>query len=154
MSDRIVVFEKGLIQQAASPLEIYHRPETRFVAGFIGESNLIPARVADAAAGKAQNPALGACDYAASDAFVDGQDVTLLIRPEHIRLSRKPVDGRKNVRMHVETIVNYGDNALVIGRVGEQPMRVRVLGADVVIIKEGEECCISWLPDSVFVLGR
>ncbi|WP_309082931.1 ABC transporter ATP-binding protein [Chelativorans sp.] len=153
MSDRIVVFEKGEIQQAATPLEIYHRPRTRFVAGFIGESNLIPARITDAA-GKAENPALGTCDFTPVETLSQGQDVTLLIRPEHIRLSRKPVEGRKNAAMQVETIVNYGDNALVIGRVGDLPMRVRVLGADVVIIQEGEECCISWLPEAVFVISR
>ncbi|WP_028035051.1 ABC transporter ATP-binding protein [Chelativorans sp. J32] len=155
MSDRIVVFEKGEIQQAATPLEIYHKPQTRFVAGFIGESNLVPARIGDAAANQAESTALGICDYAPTESAVtDGQDVTLLIRPEHIRLSRNPIEGRKNVRMQVETIVNYGDNALVIGKVGDLQMRVRVLGADVVIIKEGEECCISWQPEAVFVVPR
>jgi putative spermidine/putrescine transport system ATP-binding protein len=62
-----------------------------------------------------------------------------------------PINGRKNVRMKVETIVNYGDNALVIGSVGTQPMRV--LGADVVIIKENDECTISWTPDAVYVIA-
>ena len=32
-------------------------------------------------------------------------------------------------------------------------MRVRVLGADVVIIKEGEDCCISWTPESVYLIA-
>lgn len=154
MSDRIVVFEKGRIEQAAAPLDIYHRPQTSFVAAFIGESNLIPATITDAAAKTAENPALGSFDYAGSGALFDGQNVTLLIRPEHIKLSRNPIDGRRNVRMKVETIVNYGDNALVIGKAGELPMRVRVLGADVVIIKEGEECCISWTPEAVFVITK
>jgi putative spermidine/putrescine transport system ATP-binding protein len=154
MSDRIVVFEKGRIQQAATPLEIYHRPQTKFVAGFIGESNLIPATVSDATSGKAESSALGVCDYAPTDRVSNGQDVTLLIRPELIRLSRNPIEGRKNVRMQVDTIVNYGDNAIVIGRVGELPMRVRVLGADVVIIKEGEECFIGWLPEAALLLEK
>ncbi|MGK6311540.1 ABC transporter ATP-binding protein [Neorhizobium sp. DT-125] len=154
MSDRIVVFEKGRIEQAAAPLDIYHRPQTSFVAAFIGESNLIPATITSAAGKTAENPALGAFDYAGGEALSDGQKVTLLIRPEHIKLSRNPIEGRRNVRMTVETIVNYGDNALVIGRAGEVAMRVRVLGADVVIIKEGEECCISWTPDSVFVITK
>ncbi|WP_346891009.1 ABC transporter ATP-binding protein [uncultured Roseibium sp.] len=156
MSDRIVVFEKGKIQQAGTPLDIYHRPETTFVAGFIGESNLIPARITDVSAGTATSDVLGVCAYAADDQVdvTAGQNVTLLIRPEHIKLSRKAVEGRKNVSMDVETIVNYGDNALVIGRVGGFSMRVRVLGADVVIIKEGEVCNISWLPESVFVIDR
>lgn len=47
MSDRIVVFDKGRIEQAATPLDIYHRPQTKFVAGFVGESNLIDAVVTD-----------------------------------------------------------------------------------------------------------
>lgn len=155
MSDRIVVFEKGQIEQCAAPLDIYHRPQTSFVAAFIGESNLVPAMVASAAGRTAENPTLGSFDFTGADnALSDGQTVTLLIRPEHIRLSRRPIEGRKNVRMTVETIVNYGDNALVIGKAGDVPMRVRVLGADVVIIKEGEECCISWTPDSVFVITK
>jgi len=154
MSDRIVVFEKGRVQQVATPLELYHKPETRFVAGFIGESNLIEAMVSDAAKGEAGNVALGKVEYALTDKAANGSAVTLMIRPEHIKLSRNPIEGRKNVRMTVETIVNYGDNALVIGCVGDQQMRVRVLGADVVIIQEGETCCISWTRDSVYVVAQ
>ena len=155
MSDRIVVFEKGRIEQCAAPLDIYHRPQTSFVAAFIGESNLIPATVGSATSKTAENPALGLFDYAASDnPLSDGQKVTLLIRPEHIKLSRNPIEGRKNVRMTVETIVNYGDNALVIGKAGDIPMRVRVLGADVVIIREGDQCVISWMQESVFVITK
>ncbi|TKT74702.1 ABC transporter ATP-binding protein [Aquamicrobium sp. LC103] len=154
MSDRIVVFEKGRVQQVATPLEIYHEPETKFVAGFIGESNLIEAKVTDAEKGEASNAALGAIEYAPTGKTSTGKDVTLMIRPEHIRLSRKPVDGRKNVTMKVETIVNYGDNALVIGKVGDLPMRVRVLGADVVIIQEDEECFISWTRENVYLIAK
>lgn len=154
MSDRIVVFEKGRIQQVATPLDIYHRPETKFVAGFIGESNLVDAKVSDAAKGEARSAALGTVEYAVTDKVANDNDVTLMIRPEHIRLSRNPIEGRKNVRMTVETIVNYGDNALVIGKVDGQSMRVRVLGADVVIIQEGEECCISWTRDSVYMIAK
>ncbi|PWJ79735.1 putative spermidine/putrescine transport system ATP-binding protein [Pseudaminobacter salicylatoxidans] len=154
MSDRIVVFEKGHIQQVASPLELYHRPQTRFVAGFIGESNLIDVKITDAAKGEARNGAIGPIDYAVSDRASTGSEATLMIRPEHIKLSRNPVGGRQNVRMKVETIVNYGDNALVVGKVGDHTMRVRVLGADVVIIQENEECCISWQRDSVYLIAK
>ncbi|MCO5732188.1 ABC transporter ATP-binding protein [Rhizobium sp. SSA_523] len=154
MSDRIVVFEKGEIQQAASPLDVYHRPQTRFVAGFVGESNLVPARIVNPASGIGASEALGLSQlaYAPAPGLAEGQPVTLLIRPEHIKLSRQPVEGRQSVPMKVETIINYGDNALVIGTSGSVTMRVRVLGADVVIIKEGEDSYISWTPDSVFVI--
>jgi putative spermidine/putrescine transport system ATP-binding protein len=154
MSDRIVVFDKGRIEQAATPLDIYHRPQTRFVAGFVGESNLIEAVVTNADARLAASPAIGEIEYAASDAAVQDKPVMLMIRPEHIRLSRKPIEGRRNAPMKIETIVNYGDNALVIGHSGGVPMRVRVLGADVVILKEGDDCHISWLPEAVYLIAR
>jgi putative spermidine/putrescine transport system ATP-binding protein len=157
MSDRIVVFDAGRIQQVATPLDIYHRPEARFVAGFIGESNLIEAVVLDAAAPTASTVALGEVEFAPTEKAVQGKAVTLMIRPEHMRLSRNPVDGRRNARMTIETIVNYGDNALVIGKVGGEiggiSMRVRVLGRDVVILKEGDECSVSWMPESVYLIG-
>jgi putative spermidine/putrescine transport system ATP-binding protein len=153
MSDRIVVFDKGRIEQAATPLDIYHRPQTKFVAGFVGESNLIEAVVTDAGARIATSPAIGEIEYAPSERAVPGQPAMLMIRPEHIRLSRKPIEGRRNAPMKIETIVNYGDNALVIGHSGGVPMRVRVLGADVVILKEGDDCHVSWLPEAVYLIA-
>ncbi len=46
MSDRIVVMNKGLIEQQGSPEDVYRRPESRFVASFLGQSNLLPGRIA------------------------------------------------------------------------------------------------------------
>ena len=156
MSDRIVVFSNGAIEQAAAPLDIYHRPATRFVADFIGESNLIEATITDAKAGRADSPVLGPVDFSTDDQppLTDSQAVTLLIRPEHLKLSRDPKEGRANAKMVIETIVNYGDNAVVIGHCGPQQIRVRVPGADVVILKEGDDCHVSWTPDAVFVLTK
>ncbi|SMC21399.1 spermidine/putrescine transport system ATP-binding protein [Clostridium acidisoli DSM 12555] len=45
MSDRIAVMNKGIIEQIGSPKDIYERPKTKFVASFIGESNLIKTKV-------------------------------------------------------------------------------------------------------------
>ncbi len=157
MSDRIVVFDAGRIQQVATPLDIYHKPEARFVAGFIGESNLIEAVVVDPDKRTASSAALGEVEFAPTEKAMQGRPVTLMIRPEHMRLSRNPIEGRRNARMTIETIVNYGDNALVIGNVGgkhgSMPMRVRVLGADVVILKEGDECSVSWMPEAVYLIA-
>ncbi len=46
MSDRLAVFNKGRIEQVGSPAEVYERPATRFVAGFVGTSNLLTGDVA------------------------------------------------------------------------------------------------------------
>ena len=43
MSDRIAVMSEGRVEQIGSPEEIYHEPDTEFVAGFIGMANLLPA---------------------------------------------------------------------------------------------------------------
>jgi putative spermidine/putrescine transport system ATP-binding protein len=66
MSDRLAVFNKGRIEQIGSPAEVYERPATRFVAGFVGTSNLLTGSVA---------------------ATILGRPGTFTIRPEKIRLA-------------------------------------------------------------------
>jgi putative spermidine/putrescine transport system ATP-binding protein len=65
MSDRIAVFNRGLIEQVGSPADIYEHPATTFVAGFVGTSNLLTGEVAQA---------------------VVGSDGSFTVRPEKIRL--------------------------------------------------------------------
>jgi putative spermidine/putrescine transport system ATP-binding protein len=52
MSDRLAVFNKGRIEQLGAPAEVYERPATRFVAGFVGTSNLLTGAVAEAVIGR------------------------------------------------------------------------------------------------------
>ena len=52
MSDRIAVFNAGRIEQVGAPAEVYERPATRFVAGFVGTSNLISGDAAEAITGR------------------------------------------------------------------------------------------------------
>ncbi|HET7026210.1 MAG TPA: ABC transporter ATP-binding protein [Candidatus Limnocylindrales bacterium] len=66
MSDRIAVFSAGRIEQVGSPADVYERPASRFVAGFVGTSNLLEGAVARR---------------------VVGRDGTFTIRPEKIRLA-------------------------------------------------------------------
>ncbi len=53
MSDRIAVFNQGRIEQVGAPAEVYERPATRFVAGFVGTSNLLTGSAAEAVVGRA-----------------------------------------------------------------------------------------------------
>src|SRR5438309_5342579 len=66
MSDRIAVFNTGRIEQIGTPADVYERPATRFVAGFVGTSNLLRDEAADA---------------------IVGQRGTFTVRPEKIRLA-------------------------------------------------------------------
>jgi len=66
MSDRIAVFNRGLIEQVGTPADMYEHPATTFVAGFVGTSNLLTGEVARA---------------------VIGSDGSFTVRPEKIRLA-------------------------------------------------------------------
>ena len=82
LSDRIAVIRAGQVQQVGTPAEVYERPASRFVADFVGEANLLPAR------------RVGARRFAVAggvlEAAEDGPDAaTLVLRPERAVLARE-----------------------------------------------------------------
>jgi len=90
LSDRISVFSQGRIEQIGTGRELYAEPATRFVAGFIGDSNFLAADILSVAENKAK---LSICDGIVIDGVpVQGRPAgtgrpTLLLRPERISLS-------------------------------------------------------------------
>ncbi len=80
MSDRVAVMRAGRIEQIGTPNEIYHRPVSRFVADFIGVSNILNGTAATR--GVVVNRALW--DFALPGSVAEGQSVTIMIRPEHM----------------------------------------------------------------------
>jgi putative spermidine/putrescine transport system ATP-binding protein len=54
MSDRLAVFNNGRVEQVGAPAEVYERPDTEFVAGFVGTSNIVTGAMAEAIAGSSQ----------------------------------------------------------------------------------------------------
>ncbi|HET6781242.1 MAG TPA: ABC transporter ATP-binding protein [bacterium] len=91
ISDRIAVMDRGRILQSGTPLEIYHRPANRFVADFVGLANFVDARVVAAGRVEARGVTLAITDGAPSG------PVTLLLRPEAMRLHRRPPADAANV---------------------------------------------------------
>lgn len=88
VSDRIAVMSEGCLLQIADPVTLYECPATRFVASFIGETNLIPATVA-AINGERVRVAVEGCEVvaAAGEATLRvGQHITLAVRPERLML--------------------------------------------------------------------
>jgi len=93
MSDRIAVMKGGVIEHLATPREIYAKPRTKFVAGFIGESNIFSGHVTDVTDGIATvETKFGAGRMPAED-FRVGDVCHLCVRPEVLQYSRTPVDG-------------------------------------------------------------
>ena len=93
MSDRIAVMHDGILEQLDCPTEIYEHPKTRFVAGFIGESNIFDGKVVakegdvltvETEAGKLQ---------VVGPDFAVGEEMHISIRPEYLEVSTSPVAG-------------------------------------------------------------
>ena len=91
LSDRIVVMNQGEIEQIGAPEEIYARPQTNFVADFIGkETNFLPGKVLNNDGGRLQLEVLNKTfTVSGSYNFKSGDSVILVIRPEMIELSSK-----------------------------------------------------------------
>ncbi len=94
MSDRIAVMHDGVIDQLASPTEIYEHPKTRFVATFIGETNTYDGCVTSIKDGIAtvtlEN---GAVRVACGEDFSVLEYSTVSVRPEKMRFSKEPKEG-------------------------------------------------------------
>lgn len=100
MSDRIAVMNGGVIEQLGTPDEIYERPVSKFVANFIGESNVFEATVDDVAddwigtqteTGVVKVAAIKRSDD--KDAIVPGEMVYLSVRPEKVKFSETEIPG-------------------------------------------------------------
>jgi len=78
VADRLVVMQRGRLEQIGTPAQIYRQPATPFVAGFLGFHNLLPAQVDRTAPSRAKTK-IG--DFALSVAYAPGE-YTLLIRPQ------------------------------------------------------------------------
>lgn len=130
MSDRVVLFNKGRIEQAGLPLDMYDQPRTRFVAEFLGSSNLFPLSRVDQGAGLVESSVLGRVAVGRFNSEGGGQRL-LLLRPEEIVVEEAPADGQgwaNAVSVEVKSLVAFGSDSIVSGRVlgSETPIKARV----------------------------
>jgi spermidine/putrescine transport system ATP-binding protein len=114
MSDRIAVMHAGRVAQLGTPEELYDRPTTRFVADFIGTTNLLTGAVesADGQGGLVRLAGGDAC-VIAGDGLETGHTVELSVRPESILLRRSngaTADLREPMRGTVEQVAYLGSN--------------------------------------------
>jgi spermidine/putrescine transport system ATP-binding protein len=94
MSDRIAVTNKGRVEQIGTVSEIYYQPATRFVASFIGETNIVSARVVGRENGHVLCETEGGLKVRVKDsAQAASESILLSLRPEKIRLFRDRPEG-------------------------------------------------------------
>ncbi len=106
MSDRIAVMNEGRLEQVGTPQEIYDRPATRFVAGFIGNANILPVSFAPDGEGAVAVQADGLRFRARSDAPLAGSGHVAL-RYERIRLGAGPIRATVRDAIFTGSAIHY-----------------------------------------------
>jgi ABC-type sugar transport system ATPase subunit len=157
MASRIVVLNAGLVEQIGAPLELYHRPANRFVAGFIGspKMNFLPGTLVAAEPTEARI-ALGdgtelTCAVDATRA-ARGAELTVGIRPEHaIPVTAATPAGGGRLRGEVALVENLGESALIYIRLpGIEGLTLcRIEGAS--LARDGEQIELAVAPGVVHV---
>jgi multiple sugar transport system ATP-binding protein len=153
LADRIVVLKDGLIEQQGSPLDLYERPQTRFVAGFIGspQMNFVPVEVATEGSALILEDGSSLPLDAGRVPSSAARRLVLGIRPSHIVPSRdtpRPGHVRRSVR--VDLIQPTGARSFVTFGLGRTPVMAEVGAHDVAAV--GEEMVLDLdLPRAVLI---
>jgi putrescine transport system ATP-binding protein len=98
LSTRIAVMNRGQVIQVGTPSEIYEFPQSRFVADFVGTTNLFEGTVSGNEPGHIiVSSGEAGCDLIVDELgrFSSGQRVWVALRPEKIRLSKQPIEGAR-----------------------------------------------------------
>ena len=162
MSDRIAVMSKGKVQQMGTPVEIYERPANKFVADFIGESNFFEGRIKSLSNDEAvvHVPELNAelTGLPVSHGLVNGEDVTVSIRPEKVLISEKPMN-QNTFRGRVTNTVYIGTDTHVYVDLMGKKMKVyeqnRISRLDPgSFYTVGQDVTLVMMPENVLVLKK
>ena len=154
MSDRIVVVNRGRVQQIGRPEELYRKPANAFVATFVGESNLLRCRVVGPEGQGVRLVTEGGTDLVLLGTIpAAGGDVTLMVRPQSLRLARR--DDAAVVRGRVEEAVYLGDTRRYQVRLNDrETLTLRLPDrAGPLVVEVGDVVGVAWDPDDVRLLG-
>ena len=149
MADQIAVMNAGKIEQLGTPNELYERPQTSFVAGFLGISNLLPGSVAGPdtvrlADGTTIRVRAGALDGRSSDVAVG-------IRPEKIRPDEQDPNALQGV-VRERAYIGVSTQYIVSTVHGPITVYVQNSEAGTTHLQPGDQATLSWSPDTTFVV--
>jgi ABC-type Fe3+/spermidine/putrescine transport system ATPase subunit len=146
MSDRIAVFNNGRIEQIGTPEELYETPATRFVAGFIGETNFLPGIVQTITGQLCQIDVMGMSIQASTRAtLAPGDKVVVAIRPERINLSTTGT----GLAATLTDIIYIGNGRKYVLRLpnGQECMVLRHVEPNATsVTSPGDKALLSWHP--------
>nr|WP_321463061.1 ABC transporter ATP-binding protein [uncultured Cohaesibacter sp.] len=153
MSDRIAVFNHGKIEQIGSPEDIYDRPKTRFVAEFIGETNLIPVQYREGDRNRCSVSTKNGktLEVTSPVTLFRGTEVLLSLRPEHIELGDSAEGLDNAMPAKIRDIVYQGDHLRADIDVDGTPLVAR-LGRHLPPRSAGENVFVGFRPQNARVI--
>jgi spermidine/putrescine transport system ATP-binding protein len=160
MSDRIAVMSRGRVEQIGEPEEVYERPATTFVAGFIGVSNLMPCTVSSATDGRTTVRLDSGVEVeTAAGGVASGEGCYAVVRPEKLRISQpdEPADGLPSVEGIVESSVFVGTSTQIVVRLADD-VRITVLVPNAEEAERarlpggGARVRLSWAPEHMHLV--
>jgi spermidine/putrescine transport system ATP-binding protein len=156
MSDRIAVMSEGRVEQVGAPVDIYARPETLFVAGFIGSANLLPGTIVSSDGAGARvllldgtQVVVAAGNSASSAALSEGNQVTVMLRPEQVVLGAEG-----DMKVFVTDTVFQGSSVRVVGRTSNNTEISAIVpaGTSVRAPSAGETVSMQWNASAPYLL--
>jgi putrescine transport system ATP-binding protein len=158
VAHRIAVMDRGRIVQAAPPAEIYEQPRSRWVAGFVGDVNLIDGVVVEAGAGVVVIADKAGRRYQAAAEVGEGAEVAIAVRPEKVRMQAGflPGDAANAVRGCVCDVGYLGGMSIYKVRLDDGVV-VKAAVANVArtsgpAFSAGDDVRLSWPPEAAVVL--
>jgi len=159
VADRLAVLNGGIVEQCGTPQDVYLRPTSPFVAGFIGETNFIEGIVISVENEKmVLSTSVGewTSTYDLSG-FAPGDEVTLSLRPETLRLGHPPADASNQFDGVVHDTIYLGEVAQHQVRLGgDAGQNVKVFDLNPrILARDGEQAAQVWVePQDVIVLAK
>ncbi len=149
LSDKIIIMNKGVVEQMGTPQEIYHRPKNEFVADFIGEANFLKGKLTRFD-GKKAELLIGEHPFTveAAEHMQPGQEYTIVLRPEAASLAEQGVlPCRVVLSCFMGSYQNYhvvvGDTLVKLTEPNPKNKRIYAVG---------EHCFLDFAADSIHII--
>jgi ABC-type Fe3+/spermidine/putrescine transport system ATPase subunit len=126
LSDRVVVMNKGVVEQVGTPDKIYNAPASEYVARFVGEAFFFGGRIEDAGSSQVMRLPDGAVVPVEGIVPANGEQAVAFVRPEWIELRNSEPDAEPaGLRGTVERLMFFGQSSDYLVKVGDRQLRAK-----------------------------
>ena len=155
MSNRIAVFNDGVVQQLSTPDILYEKPENSFVAQFIGENNRMTGTIKQLNGNYCNVDLDGGGEVKALKVNVDsvGEKTQLSVRPERVTVDSQDTSLENNFTGEIKELIYLGDHIRArLDVCGNDEFIVKIPNEGNIQLEEGKSIQLSWSPDDIRAL--